>query len=77
MKVMITRRATAPKAPQKMPFLRCSSGRERTAMPMTTALSPARVRSMIVIERNRTMNSHESSMNAHLPGRPSPMAPTL
>ena len=57
----IRRRATAPAAPQIRPWSCCRFGRVRTASAMTSALSPARARSIRTIFRTPTMKSTVTS----------------
>ncbi len=44
-------------APKAMPLIRCFRGRDRTAMAMTTALSPARMRSIRTMLKKPTTKS--------------------
>jgi len=55
-KVRITLSSTAAPAPKMIPFRRSSRDKERTAMAMTTALSPARMRSMMTMLISRRGN---------------------
>ena len=45
-KVRTTRSTTATPAPSRIPFCRCFRGNVRTAAAITTALSPARIKSI-------------------------------
>ncbi|OPY75863.1 MAG: hypothetical protein A4E65_03385 [Syntrophorhabdus sp. PtaU1.Bin153] len=62
-----TLRITAPPAPNMIPIFLCFGERLRTAIAITTALSPARTRSMTIIIRNEEINCHEKSKYPKLP----------
>src|SRR3989441_9777489 len=60
------RSATAPAAPHKRPQNCWRWGSVRTASAMTSALSPARVRSMITMPKSRAQNSRSEEHTSEL-----------
>ncbi|MCY1369491.1 hypothetical protein D9M69_565370 [compost metagenome] len=48
-KIRITRRTMAPAVPHRMPWVRCAGGSLRQASAMTTALSPPKRMSIMMI----------------------------